>query len=270
MGRAAVYRFLDEGGRVVAADLNEINGLALMAEVANEGRASQVRFIRADVASEPDVTAMIAEAEHAFGRLDIVCNNAGIGGAFGSITDLEVDDWDETFSVLVRGVFLGTKHAVRQMRAQGGGGSIINTASVAGLSGGAGPVAYSAAKAAVINLTKSTALELANDRIRVNAICPGLINTPLANQGRRTDSFQDAADRMQPWPDIGQPDDIAHAMVFLASDESAFITGEAIVVDGGLTAAGPSAGRQTTTSPSGWVGMNRGTTGNRPTVRRRE
>ena len=213
--------------------------------------------------SLPPVETAVAE----FKQLDIICNNAGIGGAFGSVTDIEVEDWDETFAVLVRGVFLGVKHATRQFRTQGWGGAIVNTASVAGMSGGGSPMAYAAAKSAVINLTRAAALELAEDRIRVNAVCPGLINTPLANQGRA--DLTQAQNRMQPWPELGQPEDIANAMLYLASDEAKFVTGEALVVDGGLVAAGPSPTGLKGVSPDGWVGMNRGTTGQGPTVRQR-
>ncbi len=136
-----------------------------------------------DVSIEPDVEALVALAVESFGRLDVMFNNAGIGGAFGPITELEVDDWDATFAVNTRSVFLGIKYAARVMIAQGDGGSIINTASVAGLSGGGGPQAYSAAKAAVINLTQSAAVELAPHRIRVNAICPGAVYTDLLHRG---------------------------------------------------------------------------------------
>jgi NAD(P)-dependent dehydrogenase (short-subunit alcohol dehydrogenase family) len=157
------------------------------------------------------------------------------------------------------------------MQASGAGGSIINTASIAGLSGGAGPLAYSAAKAAVINLTRSAAIELARDRIRVNAICPGVINTPLA-AGRADPAV--AAERfasMQPWPETGTGDDIAGAALFLASDDSRFVTGEALVVDGGLTAAGPDLTERMRLGGAGTpaVGVNRGTTGQGSTVRYR-
>jgi NAD(P)-dependent dehydrogenase (short-subunit alcohol dehydrogenase family) len=239
MGRATVERFLDEGASVVVADLNAANGEALLEELAGRdpATAQRARFTLADVAVEDDVAAMIDLALTSFGRLDVVFNNAGLGGAIGPITEIDVDDWDYTFHVLVRGVFLGTKHAARAMIAQGEGGAIINTASVAGLGGGAGPQAYSAAKAAVVNLTQTTAVELAPHRIRVNAICPGLIFTPLMHLGDEEDAER-AMRVVQPLPRRGEGADIAAAALYLASDDAAFVSGQALIVDGALTAAG--------------------------------
>ncbi|MGH9132780.1 MAG: SDR family NAD(P)-dependent oxidoreductase, partial [Ilumatobacteraceae bacterium] len=238
MGLATVERFVDEGASVVVGDLNAERGEALLADAAARGVSDRVRFTRTDVSVEGDVEALVALAIEAFGRLDVMFNNAGIGGAFGPITELEVDDWDATFAVNTRSVFLGTKYAARVMISQGDGGSIINTASVAGMSGGGGPQAYSAAKAAVINLTQSTAVELAPHRIRVNAICPGAVYTELLHRGD-----PEAADAwrhdLQPWPDRGEAADIAGIATWLASDDSRFVSGAHIVADGALTAAGP-------------------------------
>ena len=150
MGLATVRRFAAEGARVVMADLNEESAATALAAL---DAGDRVRFERVDVSAEADVERAVAAAVDAFGQLDIVFNNAGVGGAFGAVTDLHVEDWDYTFAVLVRGVFLGIKHGARQLIEQGWGGSIINTASIAGMSGGGGPLCYSAAKAAVINLT---------------------------------------------------------------------------------------------------------------------
>lgn len=181
---------------------------------------------------------MIGFAVDEFGRLDCIFNNAGLGGAIGPLTQIKVEDWDRTFAVLVRGVFLGTKHAAQSIISHQKGGTIIDTASIAGLSAGAGGLAYSSCKAAVINFTRSAAVELAVEHIRVNAICPGLILTPLVHRGHETEAeilFQKA----QPWPEAGRSEHIADVAVFLASDKSRFITGESIVVDGGLTPLGP-------------------------------
>ena len=234
MGRATVERFLLEGARVVIADFNEKTGRALYEELAGQGYEDACSFIRADVSKEEDVIAMLDHAHSAFGGLDVLFNNAGVGGAIGPLTETRVEDWDYTFDVLGKGVFLGIKHGARLMREAGRGGSIINTASIAGLSGDGGPMVYSAAKAAVISLTQSAAVELASDRIRVNAICPGFIVTPLADGGD-PEGTRRAFATAQPWPDYGRGEDIAGAALFLASDDAAFVTGEKLVVDGGLT-----------------------------------
>lgn len=278
MGRSTVLRFLAEGASVVVADMNEGNGKALLDEVADgaaraDGAAGaarpdgdRIRFVRTDVSSEPDVEAMVATAVDAFGGLDIMFNNAGVGGAFGPVTEIHVEDWDWTFGVMCRGVFLGIKHAARAMKAAGRPGSIISTASVAGVTGGLGPMAYSAAKAGVINLTKSAAIELAADRIRVNCICPGAIATPLIAMGRDLEDVAKGLTTLQPWPEAGRGDDIAGAALFLASDDAHFVTGHALVVDGGLTVTGPRLmARIADNSPlAGRAGVSRGQTGEEP------
>ena len=237
IGAATARRFCREGAAVVVADLNEAGGRAVVEECTQMGgRAS---FQRTDVSAEADVSAAIEQAVSAYGRLDALFNNAGLGGALGPIEQTSVEDWDRTQAVLLRAVFLGMKHAVPPMRIAGGG-SIISTASVAGLRGGAGPHSYSAAKAAVINLTRSVALEVAKDNIRVNCICPGGIHTPLI--GRRFPGTEQQLAQLltaiQPLPRAGTPDDIAAMALYLASDEARFVTGAAMVVDGGFTAGG--------------------------------
>jgi NAD(P)-dependent dehydrogenase (short-subunit alcohol dehydrogenase family) len=234
MGRAAAVRFAGEGAAVVIADLNEDGGKAAVRDCKeNGGRAV---FQKTDVASEAGIKAMVERAVKEFGRLDITFNNAGLPGALGSIEQTSVEDWDRTFAVLTRGVFLGIKHSVPEMR-KAGGGSIISTASVAGLAGGYGPHAYSAAKAGVINLTRSAALEVAKHKIRVNCICPGGINTPIFTFLTPDPKVMDQLlSPMQPLRRAGMPEDIANMALFLASDESEWITGVAMVVDGGLTA----------------------------------
>ena len=272
MGQATVLRFLDEGARVVVADLNEQNGASTLELARARGAGARVRFVKTDVAEEEQIRAMVQLAVSDFGHLDVLFNNAGIGGALGSILETEVADWDFTFHVLVRSVFLGIKHGGWVMKEQGRGGSIINTASVAGLSGGAGPIAYSAAKAAVINLSRAAAVELAEHRIRVNAICPGGINTPLIHRGNE-EQAKLRLEKLQPWPAAGQGTHIAGAALFLASDDAEFVTGEALVVDGGLTAMGPSLPRrmrEESELPPGFdfVGVDMGSTGQAPVVRK--
>src|SRR5262245_57866916 len=217
IGRATALRFLADAAADVVVDSNETNAQETVALAKQAGHAARVRFVRADVTQERDVAAAVAAAPEAFGRLDCVFNNAGVAGAFGPITHVDAEEWDWTFAVLVRGVFLGMKYGARIMKAQGQGGCFINTASVAGLSGGDGPQAYSAAKAAVINLTRAVAIELAPERIRVNAICPGGINTPLLHRGN-SDAMGQFLDKAQPWPEHGRPGGIAAAGGYLASE----------------------------------------------------
>lgn len=238
MGRASTLLFLREGASVVIADLNVQTGEETMELAKAEGFSANVRFIRTDVSEEDQIRAMIDLACKDFGRLDILFNNAGVGGAMGMITETSVEDWDRSQDILLRSVFLGIKHGGLAMR-ETGGGSIINTASTAGMGGGSGPAAYSAAKAGVVNLTSNGGIQLAADRIRVNAIVPGGIRTPLVATVKSDDEMKIFMKGKQPWPDTGQPEDIAYAALYLASDESRFVTGTTLVVDGGLLAWGP-------------------------------
>lgn len=238
IGRASVVTFLQHGARVVGVDINARTGAELSAEIAKLGYSEKFRFRQCDVASESDVAAAIAAAVSEFGNLDCLFNNAGVAGAFGPVTDISEADWDRTFAILTRSVFLGIKHAARQMISQGSGGSIINTGSIAGLSAGAGSMAYSAAKAAVLSITRSAAVNLAAHKIRVNGVSPGIILTPLLHRGKEG-NLADQLDRAQPWPEHGSPQHVADLACFLASDMSRFIIGESITIDGGLTANGP-------------------------------
>jgi NAD(P)-dependent dehydrogenase (short-subunit alcohol dehydrogenase family) len=268
IGRATALRFLAEGAAVVIADLNPQSGEETVALARQAGAGDRVRFVRCDVTQEADVAAAVAAAPQAFGRLDCVFNNAGIAGAFGPIAHVDADEWDYTFSVLVRAVFLGMKHGARVLQAQGQGGCFINTASIAGLSGGDGPQAYSAAKAAVINLTRAVAVELAPQRIRVNAICPGLILTPLVHRGDEA-AMEPIAAGMQPWPEAGRPEHIAGVALFLASADARFVTGEAVIADGGLTAVGSNAAEKLGMGGAMYAaaGISHGSTGREQVVR---
>ena len=269
MGQATVMRFLQEGASVVVADFNAETGAATIAAANAAGYEDKVCFVQTDVAQEADIEAMLDCALERFGGLDIVFNNAGVGGAIGPLTQTSLADWDYRFDVLAKGVFLGMKQAARRFQTQGRGGVIINTASIAGLSGDAGPTVYSAAKAAVINMTKAAAVELAEDRIRVNAICPGFIATPLAS-GRNMETTQAAFAKSQPGPEFGSGDHIAGAALFLASPDSTFVTGEALVVDGGLTAAGPELSKKFahgSARKARVAGVTKGSTGEAPELR---
>ena len=261
IGRATALTFLRESARVVIGDLNEAGLVETVALARAQGHADRLAALRGDVSAEPHVAGLVELAVERFQGLDCVFNNAGVGGAFGPIGETTGEEWDFTFAVLVRGVFLGIKHASNRMKAQGRGGSIINTASVAGIGGGAGPHAYSAAKAAVANLTRSVSTELAAHRIRVNAIAPGMIRTPLAT-GHREEAWDRLVREKQPWPEPGLPQHIADTALFLAGEESRFITGQVIVVDGGLTAQGPDLfGHDESSRMLRKAGLNTGSTG---------
>jgi NAD(P)-dependent dehydrogenase (short-subunit alcohol dehydrogenase family) len=233
MGRATAIRFAKEGASIVLTDLNSQGGETAVAECAAAG--GRAVFQRTDVTSEPDIKAAVARAVKEFGRIDIMFNNAGIAGAVGPIEKVESEAWDRTMATLLRAVYLGIKYSIPEMR-KVGGGSIISTASVAGLRGVGYLAAYSAAKAAVVNLTQAVAIEVGHDKIRVNCICPGGVNTPLIHRGRpgAEEGAEQRMAKMQPIPRAGKPDDIANMALFLASDESAWISGTAMVVDGGV------------------------------------
>lgn len=238
IGEGTVRLFAEEGARVLIADIQDARGEKLAEEL---GPATS--YCHTDVAREEDVRGAIAQAVAKWRQLDVMFNNAGIGGVSGPIESTDMEEYDRTMGVLLRGVVLGMKHAAPIMKAQGWG-SIINTASVAGVGIGFGPHIYSAAKAAVIHLTKSVANELGESGVRVNAICPGGIATPIFGKGMGLDAEQ--ADltvelmkvrlaQGQPIKRAGLPRDIAEAAAWLASDASSFVTGHALVVDGGIT-----------------------------------
>lgn len=237
IGEATVRLFVEEGASVMLADIQDDRGRRLAGEL-----GSRAAYLHTDVSREADVQAVVDETCKRFGRLDCIFNNAGYAGVGGRIEEIPVEGFDETMGVLVRGVFLGIKHAARVMKKQGSG-SIISTASVAGLRTGLGPHTYSAAKAAVIHLTHSVAMELGESGVRVNCICPGGIATPIFGKSmglspERAEEviplMKGVLENFQPIKRTGLPDDIARAALWLASDESGFVNGHALVVDGGL------------------------------------
>lgn len=238
LGRASAIRFAAEGAAVVVSDLNSQGAELVVSEIAASG--GRAVYQRTDVTSERDIAALIERASREYGRLDVTYNNAGVVGAMGSLENTTEADWDKTFAILIKAVFFGIKHSIAPMR-KAGGGSIISTASIAGMSGSFRLHAYSAAKAAVINLTRTAALELGKDKIRVNCICPGVISTPLvygAIPGGK-ETLDPMLARAQALGRAGQAEDIANMALFLASEEASWVTGAAMVVDGGFTAGTP-------------------------------
>jgi NAD(P)-dependent dehydrogenase (short-subunit alcohol dehydrogenase family) len=224
IGRATAALFRAEGAAVLAADVAEDDGV-----------------IAADAGNEADVRGLIDRAVSEHGGLDIFFANAGISGGTASIFEQSVEDWQEILRVNLIGPFLAIKHAAPALKARGGG-SIICTASVAGIRAGAGGAAYSASKAGVIRLVEVAATQLCGADIRVNAICPGLIETgmtrPIYDQARAAGK-EAMIGHLNPLKRGGQPDEIARAALFLASDEASYVNGHALAVDGGLSASHP-------------------------------
>ncbi|MCC6434845.1 MAG: SDR family oxidoreductase [Acidimicrobiales bacterium] len=244
IGAATVRRFVAEGARVMFGDLQDGPGEELAASL---GAAAAYRH--ANVAHEADVAALIGAAADRWGTVDVVFNNAGFVGATGSLEDTSEAEYDLTMNVLLKSVFFGIKHAAPLMKAQGSG-SIVSTSSVCGITPSIGTHLYNVAKAGVVMMTKSLALELAEWNIRVNCICPGYVATGLAAGGNLTELGRDATAarldqarermaRSQPMQRMGEPEDVAALVTFLASDESNWLTGTAQVIDGGLTLGKP-------------------------------
>ena len=237
IGAGTARMFVAHGAKVVVADMQAEAGMALVAEL-----GENARFALCNVTKESDVAAAVDLAVSEFGRLDVMFNNAGIVGAVGRISEMSVEAWDNTIDILLRGVFLGVKHAARVMLPQNSG-VIINTSSTAGILGGLGPHAYTAAKHGVIGLTKSAANELAPNGIRVNAISPGNTVTAMTaavTTGNANDiaATTDRIASMSPLGYAGVPDDIAAAALYLASDDARYVSGHTLVVDAGQTTAG--------------------------------
>ena len=236
IGREAAFLFAKEGASVVAVDMNEAAGGETVAAIEKDG--GRATFVRADVSRAADVEAMVAAAKKAYGRLNVLFNNAGIFPANdGSVLETDEKTWDLVVSVNLKGVFLGCKYGIPALL-ESGGGSIINTASFVALMGSATPqIAYTASKGGVLALTREIAIEFARKGIRVNAICPGPVDTPLLQE-----LFSDPARKARrlvhiPMGRLAQAKEVAQAALFLASDDSSYVNGAAFTVDGGITAA---------------------------------
>jgi meso-butanediol dehydrogenase / (S,S)-butanediol dehydrogenase / diacetyl reductase len=234
IGAATVRRFAHEGAAVVVADLSGSRAEQVRAEVAAAG--GRAAAIKMDAADSQAVEATIKLALDSFGRLDILFNNAGMAEV-SLLHDTSIESWQRVIAVTLTSTFLGLKYAIPIMRRQRSG-AVINTASISGMHGDYGMGSYNAAKAGVINLTRTAALENAKHGIRVNCVCPGAINTRVAQvlAKERADEFRRVMGAAHPIGRMGEPEEIANTVTFLASDEASFITGASIVVDGGVTA----------------------------------
>ncbi|MCP5094013.1 MAG: SDR family oxidoreductase [Chloroflexi bacterium] len=234
IGRVTALAFASEGATLILADINEAGGQETQAFIAEQG--AEAIFVQADVSQSADVEGLVREAVGRYGRIDIAFNNAGIEGGIVRTADVAETDFDHIMAVNVKGVWLCMKHQIPQMIAQGGG-AIVNTASVAGLVGTHSMPVYGASKHAVIGLTKSAALEYARKNIRINAVCPSVIDTPMVQRGFTTfPKFVETTTRINPMRRLGTPDEVAAAVLWLCSDEASFVNATALTIDGGFTA----------------------------------
>ena len=231
-GATEARLFAQEGAKVVIADILDVEGKQLEAEIAETG--GQVTFVHLDVTSEDQWASAVQQAIQSFGKLDILVNNAGIL-IRKTLVDTTAEEWDRVMDINGKGVFLGTKAVIPAM-ITAGGGSIVNISSVASLVGSAQSAAYGATKGAVRLLTKSTAIQHAADGIRCNSVHPGLIVTEMTREGLDEPGANESWMRRIPMQRLGTVDDVANGVLFLASDESAYMTGSELVIDGGITA----------------------------------
>jgi NAD(P)-dependent dehydrogenase (short-subunit alcohol dehydrogenase family) len=233
MGASEARLFAREGARVVIGDILEPEGKAVEADIKAQG--GEALFVRLDVTDEADWDRAVARTVERFGKLDVLVNNAGVG-AVSRIEDTTVKDWDHVMDVNAKGVFLGTRAAIPVMR-RGGGGSIINISSQLGLVGtDNNSPQYQASKGAVRLLTKTTAIQYAREGIRANSVHPGPITTPMTERRRADPEHYHKMLSRIPLGRFGEPDEVAYGVLYLASDESAFVTGSELVIDGGWTA----------------------------------
>ena len=230
IGLATARRFHGEGAAVVIADLSDELGAAAARELGPE----RCLYHHANVAAWDDVEGLMRRAAEAFGGLDILVNNAGVG-SFAATPDLAVEEWRRVIEIDLDSVFYGCKAAIPLMR-QRGGGAIVNTASISGLAGDYGFAAYNAAKGAVINYTRAAAIDHAREGIRINAVCPGPVDTPLISGIDALQGIRESWNACVPLGRFARPEEIAAVIAFLASDDAAYVVGAAIPVDGGVTA----------------------------------
>jgi NAD(P)-dependent dehydrogenase (short-subunit alcohol dehydrogenase family) len=234
IGRQTARRFAAEGARVVASDVDADGGEATVEAIREEG--GEATFVAADVSDPADAAATVETAVERYGGLDFAVNNAGIEGDNEPTADQPMENWERVIDVNLKGVFLGMRAQIPAM-IERGGGVIVNTSSIAGVVGFRGVGPYVASKHGVIGLTKAAALEYGGEDVRVNAICPGVIQTPMVDRAAEADpEMIESVSAATPMGRIGEPEEIGDAAVWLCSDDAAFVTGEAMVVDGGYVA----------------------------------
>jgi NAD(P)-dependent dehydrogenase (short-subunit alcohol dehydrogenase family) len=232
IGQDTAVLFAKAGAKVVVAGRREPEGektIELIRAAGGDGL-----FVKTDVSKAGEVDSLIRQVVERFGRLDIAFNNAGIEGVWVPIINQSEKDWDQTIDINLKGVWLCLKYEIRQMLKQGGGGAIVNMASVTGLVGSAGAAAYSASKHGVMGLTKSAALETARSGIRINAVCPAVIETPMAERIFGAPEVHKQVLGLHPIGRFGRPAEIAEAVVWMCSDRASFMTGQSLVLDGGF------------------------------------
>ncbi|WP_209122992.1 SDR family NAD(P)-dependent oxidoreductase [Alkalihalobacillus sp. BA299] len=230
IGRSAALRLAEEGAKVIVSDVNEQAGEETVSAIHKNG--GEASFIKADVSNEEEIKRLMNSTFKQYGSIDIVFNNAGVGNQQLKITELETEEWDKVVNINLKGVYLGMKHAIPYME-KGNGGSIINTSSVLGIKGMKFQGPYNAAKGGVITLTKNAALEFGKKNIRVNAIAPGVIDTPIINDWREDEWKWGIISKANALRRLGKPEEVANVVLFLASDEASFVTGSTVMVDGG-------------------------------------
>lgn len=234
IGRATALAFAQEGAKVVVADIAPDSGQETVRMIKATG--GEAIFVQADVSKAIEVEAMVTKAVETYGRLDYAHNNAGIDGEFVTLVGCSEENWDHVMGVNLKSVWLGMKYEIPQIRKQGGG-AIVNTASVASLVAFRTMGAYVASKHGVVGLTKTAALECSRIGIRVNAVCPGAIRTPMIDAFIGGDPEREASmNALQPMGRMGTPEEVANAVIWLCSDAASFVTGACLVVDGGITA----------------------------------
>jgi NAD(P)-dependent dehydrogenase (short-subunit alcohol dehydrogenase family) len=232
IGRETAVLFAKAGAKVVVTGRREVQGNETIEMVRAAG--GDALFVKSDVSKAAEVETLIQKVVERFGRLDIAFNNAGIEGVQAPIVRQSEEDWDRTIAINLKGVWLCLKYEIRQMLKQGGGGAIVNMASIIGLIGTAGVAAYSASKHGVIGLTKTAALENAKSGIRINAVCPGFTETPMADRIFRAPAVRKYVVDSHPIGRFGRPAEIAEAVVWMCSDRASFMTGQSLVLDGGF------------------------------------